>query len=70
MLAAGGMGTEGKDPFGERLLDDAAPSQPKRSAQAERAKWQLITAMVFCFLFMIGEVIGGYYAGSLAIMTE
>lgn len=49
------------------LLDHSSPSKPSRS---QTAKWQLITAMVFCFLFMIGEVAGGYIAGSLAIMTE
>ncbi len=42
----------------------------KSSSASSRAKWQLGIAMVFCFVFMIGEVVGGYLAGSLAIMTE
>ena len=40
------------------------------SAATARATSQLTWAMVFCFVFMIAEVIGGYYARSLAIMTE
>ena len=36
----------------------------------DRARSKLVLAMVFCFLFMIGEVVGGYISGSLAIMTE
>ena len=39
-------------------------------AAASRASSQLTWAMIFCFVFMIAEVIGGYYAKSLAIMTE
>ncbi len=37
---------------------------------SEYARWQLIAAMVFCVFFMIAEVVGGYLAKSLAIMTE
>ncbi len=67
----------------ESLLDDdslGAVSMPPateserakagRQAAAMRANRQLIGAMIFCFIFMIAEVIGGYYAHSLAIMTE
>ncbi|CAO1325603.1 unnamed protein product [Diamesa tonsa] len=35
-----------------------------------KAKKQLICASVLCVIFMIVEMIGGYYAGSLAIMTD
>ncbi|CAO1303703.1 unnamed protein product [Diamesa hyperborea] len=35
-----------------------------------KAKKQLICATVLCVIFMIVEMIGGYYAGSLAIMTD
>ncbi len=51
------------------LLEDAAPAAAT-AANASRANRQLLLAMVLCFVFMIGEVIGGYLAGSLAIMTE
>nr|XP_012606310.1 zinc transporter 2 isoform X2 [Microcebus murinus] len=36
----------------------------------ERARRQLYVASAVCLLFMIGEVIGGYLAHSLAIMTD
>ncbi len=50
---------------------DAAPSSKQAAAAASlRARRQLICAMVLCFIFMAGEVVGGYLAGSLAIMTE
>lgn len=52
--------------------EDAAPKlkSPKETAAARRARIQLTIAMIFCFLFMAGEVVGGYLAHSLAIMTE
>lgn len=39
-------------------------------ASGDRARRQLVLAMVFCFVFMIGEVVGGVVSGSLAILTE
>lgn len=42
----------------------------KSKASARRARCQLIWAMVFCVMFMIAEVVGGYLAKSLAIMTD
>ncbi|XP_033696509.1 proton-coupled zinc antiporter SLC30A2 [Delphinus delphis] len=36
----------------------------------KRAWRQLCVACAFCLLFMIGEVVGGYLAHSLAIMTD
>ncbi len=43
---------------------------PEAAAASKRARMQLTVAMVFCFMFMAGEVVGGYLAHSLAIMTE
>lgn len=40
------------------------------STEKERARKKLYVASVVCLLFMIGEVIGGYIAHSLAIMTD
>ena len=40
------------------------------SSLNERARRQLLAAGGLCILFMIGEIVGGYLAGSLAIMTE
>ncbi|XP_053239937.1 probable proton-coupled zinc antiporter SLC30A3 [Podarcis raffonei] len=44
-----------------------SPSQSQLKLQAQR---KLSIACGVCFLFMIGEVIGGYLAHSLAIMTD
>ncbi|KAM5181550.1 proton-coupled zinc antiporter SLC30A2 [Mantella aurantiaca] len=40
------------------------------STEKERARRKLYVASVVCLLFMIGEVVGGYIAHSLAIMTD
>lgn len=39
-------------------------------ASKRKARCQLQTAIVFCFMFMCAEVVGGYFANSLAIMTD
>lgn len=36
----------------------------------KKARRRLIIASILCLCFMIGEVIGGYFADSLAIMTD
>ncbi|KAG8588762.1 hypothetical protein GDO81_006092 [Engystomops pustulosus] len=41
-----------------------------QSTEKERARRKLYVASVVCLVFMIGEVIGGYIAHSLAIMTD
>ncbi|XP_037046643.1 zinc transporter 2 [Bradysia coprophila] len=38
--------------------------------QSKKAKRQLMMATSLCFVFMIAELIGGYFAGSLAIMAD
>jgi hypothetical protein len=54
----------GDDAKPRRGGDAAGPSLSARSRQ------KLLLAGAFCVLFMIAEVVGGYLAGSLAIMTE
>lgn len=41
-----------------------------KSAADRKARRALIGATVFTFLFMIVEIVGGWFAGSLAIMTD
>eukprot|EP00122_Pirum_gemmata_P003685 Pgem_evm1s3335 len=43
-------------------------NEEKRERKIARNK--LLIALIICFLFMIGEVVGGYLSGSLAIMTD
>ncbi|XP_068934932.1 proton-coupled zinc antiporter SLC30A2 [Petaurus breviceps papuanus] len=38
--------------------------------QKERARRQLYVASIICLVFIIGEVVGGYLAHSLAVMTD
>ncbi|XP_006883556.1 PREDICTED: zinc transporter 2 isoform X1 [Elephantulus edwardii] len=46
--------------------DPGSHCDPKK----QRARRQLYAASAVCLLFMIGEVVGGYLAHSLAIMTD
>ncbi|KNC80652.1 hypothetical protein SARC_06990 [Sphaeroforma arctica JP610] len=46
----------------------------KKSVAAERSRAhaarKIYIATAVCFCFMVGEVVGGYFSGSLAIMTD
>ncbi|XP_020663991.3 putative proton-coupled zinc antiporter SLC30A3 [Pogona vitticeps] len=46
------------------------PSSPGQSQEKLQARGKLRMACTICFLFMIGEIIGGYLSHSLAIMTD
>ncbi|XP_039201834.1 zinc transporter 3 [Crotalus tigris] len=46
------------------------PCFTNQSQQKLQAQRKLSIACLVCFLFMVGEVIGGYMAHSLAIMTD
>ncbi|XP_041674421.1 zinc transporter 2 isoform X2 [Drosophila eugracilis] len=41
-----------------------------KGASAQEAKHKILLAIILCFIFMTIEFIGGYMAGSLAIMTD
>ncbi|XP_011912792.1 PREDICTED: zinc transporter 8 isoform X1 [Cercocebus atys] len=47
-------------------------SQPTENRANEHAyaKWKLCAASAICFIFMIAEVVGGHFAGSLAVVTD
>eukprot|EP00128_Syssomonas_multiformis_P009738 Colp12_sorted_trinity150504_noHs@27338 len=53
---------------------DALLSEQKQTCSkmdpARSARRKLIMASVFCAVFMVGEVVGGFFSGSLAIMTD
>ena len=42
----------------------------KERESTKQAYKRLSIACILCFLFVIGEMLGGYYSGSLAIMTD
>jgi len=51
------------------LVDHCHGLEPKRDASA-KARKQLGFATLLCSVFVTGEVVGGYYSGSLAIMGD
>jgi len=51
------------------LADHCHGREPKQDASA-KARRKLKVAMVLCTLFVTGEVFGGYYSGSLAIVGD
>ncbi len=44
-------------------------AEPDRAASRLACR-QLALACLLCFLFVVGELLGGYYSGSLAIMAD
>ena len=64
----------------EKLISTKSPMQgcamtneeiiKKNLEIGSKARRKLLIVSLVCFLFMIGEVIGGYLANSLAIMTD
>jgi zinc transporter 2 len=64
-----------KESLSVKLLDGAgmsapAPAPTTMSAKKASARQQLLKIMGICLVFMACEVVGGYLAGSLAIMTD
>jgi cation diffusion facilitator family transporter len=46
------------------------PEAATERTTSKQAKKRLLVACVMCFMFMTGELMGGYYSGSLAIMSD
>jgi len=51
------------------MVDHCHGQEPKRDA-SKVARRQLTLAIILCSIFVLGEVIGGYYSSSLAIMGD
>ena len=51
------------------LYEHCHRTEPDRKSPAQ-ARRQLTIACILCFLFVVGELVGGYYSGSLAIMAD
>ncbi|KAG9355387.1 hypothetical protein JZ751_000225 [Albula glossodonta] len=41
-----------------------------REREKRQARKRLYVVAVICLIFMVGEILGGYFAGSLAVMTD
>ncbi|KAL6099527.1 slc30a8 [Pungitius sinensis] len=55
---------------GIKHCHDNSSAREDREREKKVAQRRLYVVSVICLLFMIGEVIGGYLAGSLAVMTD
>ncbi|XP_070702509.1 proton-coupled zinc antiporter SLC30A2 [Pempheris klunzingeri] len=55
---------------GIKHCHDNSHAQEDREREKKTARKRLYVASVICLIFMIGEIIGGYFAGSLAVMTD
>lgn len=42
----------------------------KKKEEGKKARRKLLVVCFICSLFMIAEIIGGYFSGSLAIITD
>lgn len=49
---------------------DNSHAQEDREKEKKTARKRLYVVSVICLVFMIGEILGGYFAGSLAVMTD
>ncbi|KAG5264972.1 hypothetical protein AALO_G00260010 [Alosa alosa] len=49
---------------------DNSRAQEDRESEKKVARKRLYIVSVVCLVFMIGEILGGYFAGSLAVMTD
>ncbi|XP_030002323.1 zinc transporter 2 [Sphaeramia orbicularis] len=49
---------------------DNSHAQEDREKEKKVARKRLYVVSVICLIFMIGEILGGYFAGSLAVMTD
>uniref|UniRef100_UPI0037E9ABF1 proton-coupled zinc antiporter SLC30A8-like n=1 Tax=Semicossyphus pulcher TaxID=241346 RepID=UPI0037E9ABF1 len=55
---------------GMKHCHDNSHSQADREGEKKHARRRLYLVSVICLIFMIGEIIGGYFADSLAVMTD
>ncbi|XP_038581522.1 zinc transporter 8 [Micropterus salmoides] len=55
---------------GVKHCHDNSHAQEDREREKKFARKRLYVVSVICLIFMIGEILGGYFAGSLAVMTD
>ncbi|KAK1804747.1 hypothetical protein P4O66_003601 [Electrophorus voltai] len=65
----------GSMPTGETGQDnkhchDSNHALENREREKQLARRRLYIVSVVCLVFMVGEILGGYFAGSLAVMTD
>ncbi|XP_061698941.1 probable proton-coupled zinc antiporter SLC30A3 [Syngnathoides biaculeatus] len=62
--------SDGDEDAGWNCGDDGELADSRGSGERRRAGKRLLVALVISFVFMVAEVLGGYAAHSLAIMTD
>ncbi|XP_041811263.1 zinc transporter 2 [Chelmon rostratus] len=55
---------------GIKHCHDNSRAREDRERERKVARKRLYLVSVICLIFMIGEILGGYFAGSLAVMTD
>uniref|UniRef100_A0A8C7WP57 Proton-coupled zinc antiporter SLC30A8 n=1 Tax=Oryzias sinensis TaxID=183150 RepID=A0A8C7WP57_9TELE len=55
---------------GAEHCHDNSRAQEDRETEKKVAKRRLYVVSVICLVFMVAEIVGGYLAGSLAVMTD
>ncbi|XP_061616820.1 proton-coupled zinc antiporter SLC30A8 isoform X3 [Phyllopteryx taeniolatus] len=55
---------------GIKHCHDNSHAQDDREREKKVARKRLLVVSIVCLIFMIGEILGGYFAGSLAVMTD
>ncbi|XP_033492525.2 proton-coupled zinc antiporter SLC30A8 [Epinephelus lanceolatus] len=55
---------------GIKHCHDNSRAQEDREREKKVARRRLYVASAVCLIFMTGEILGGYFAGSLAVMTD
>ncbi|KAM9838233.1 proton-coupled zinc antiporter SLC30A8 [Aulostomus maculatus] len=55
---------------GIKHCHDNSHAQEDREREKKVARKTLFTVSVVCLIFMVCEILGGYFAGSLAVMTD
>ncbi|XP_056876831.1 proton-coupled zinc antiporter SLC30A8-like [Takifugu flavidus] len=73
--AAGSDSASQEEPLKDGALSikhchDNSHSREDREQEKKVARRRLYVASVVCVIFMTGEILGGYFAGSLAVMTD
>ncbi|XP_006635706.1 proton-coupled zinc antiporter SLC30A8 [Lepisosteus oculatus] len=76
-LSLGSMASEnfekglcGKTDLDYNHCHDKSRALEDREREKKQARRRLYIVSVICLVFMIGEIAGGYFAGSLAVMTD
>ncbi|KAL7829663.1 hypothetical protein AOLI_G00305480 [Acnodon oligacanthus] len=68
--------TPGSLPSGETVQNeykhchDSSRALEDREREKKLARKRLYIVSAVCLIFMVGEILGGYFAGSLAVMTD